>query len=279
MLQGQGLLADELSVSPLLLGYVLLILFILGTVMGSFFTCFAGRFIVHESVRKGRSHCDACGHTLGAADLIPIISYLALRGRCRYCGRKISPRCVLTEILMGALFDAGAIRYGLRLALVRYLILVCILLVLSLIDIDTCIIPDRFHVAAIINWAVFLPLLAYEQGGRQGFRTALLSDLAGSLTASVAVAAVMLLASFLFDKLTGKESMGGGDIKLYFVAGLYLSGWSVYLCVLLSCIIGLLTAGLMKKRKIPFGPSIAAALVVCMFVGDTVISWYLSLFY
>ena len=79
MLQGQGILAEEMAASPILFGYVLLILFILGTVMGSFLTCYAGRFIAHESVLKGRSHCDACGHVLGAGDLIPVVSYLALK--------------------------------------------------------------------------------------------------------------------------------------------------------------------------------------------------------
>lgn len=278
MLQGQGILAEEMAASPILFGYVLLILFILGTVMGSFLTCYAGRFIARESVLKGRSHCDACGHVLGAGDLIPVVSYLALKGRCRYCGSRISPRCVVTELLMGALFDAGLLRYGLCFSLLCYLVLVCILLALSLIDLDTCLIPDRFHLAAIVNRAAFLPLIVWEQSGKTGFRAALLSASAKSLLTGAVTAAVMLLASLLFDRITGKESMGGGDIKLYFVAGLYLAGWSAYLCVILSCIIGLLTAACMKKHKIPFGPSIAAALVLCLLFGDDVIRWYLGLF-
>jgi len=278
MLQGQGLLAEEISAAPLLLGYILLILFLTGTVMGSFLCCFAGRFIAHESVLKGRSHCDFCGHVLGAGDLVPIISYLALKGRCRYCGHRISPRCLATELLMGLLFDAGLLRYGLSFSLLRYLVLICILLILSLIDLDTYLIPDRFHIAAIVNWAACLPLIAWEEGGKTGLRAAFLSAFSVSLLTGVVTAAVMLLASLLFDRITGKESMGGGDIKLYFVSGLYLAGWSAYLCVVFSCIIGLITSGLMKKQKIPFGPSIAAALVLCLLFGDKIVSWYLGLF-
>lgn len=278
MLQGHGLLAEEMSASPLLLGYILIILFLLGTVMGSFLCCFAGRFTAHESVLKGRSHCDFCGHVLGAGDLVPIISYLALKGRCRYCGHRISPRCLATELLMGMLFDVGLLRYGLSFGLLRYLVLVCILLALSLIDIDSYLIPDRFHIAAIVNWAVCLPLIALEKGGKTGFYEALRSEAAASLLTGAVTAAIMLLISLLFDRITGKESMGGGDIKLYFVSGLYLAGWSAYLCVVLSCVIGLITAGLMKKKKIPFGPSIATALVLCLLSGNSIVNWYLGFF-
>ncbi len=274
MLTHTGILAEEIAGSPLLAAYILVIVFIFGTVFGSFINCLAWRVVAHESVWKGRSHCAVCNHPLSALDLVPVFSYLLLKGKCRYCGEKISPRYMLTELLMGIIFAAGFLKFGLSFALARYLVLACILLALSLVDFDTYIIPDRFHVAAILNWIIFLPLIIKEDS-----TLTLVSVLKSSLVGAVAVAAVMLLMSLVFDKLTGKESMGGGDIKLYFVAGLYLGAVAGYLCVLLSCIIGLVMAGAAKKHRIPFGPSISLSILLCMLIGGPIVNWYLGLIF
>ena len=103
---------SELSVSKGLLVYVLVLAFITGSVLGSFINCFAWRIVHHEKITRGRSHCAVCGHTLGALDLIPVFSYIFLKGRCRYCHEKISPRYFLVETALGLLFVSAVCVQG-----------------------------------------------------------------------------------------------------------------------------------------------------------------------
>lgn len=103
--------------------YILVVAFAFGAVFGSFLTCLADRLVRHESIVRGRSHCDHCGHVLGAADLVPIFSWLVLKGKCRYCGAHIPPRDVIVECMMGAVFAGGILRFGLGMEAVRWLAL------------------------------------------------------------------------------------------------------------------------------------------------------------
>ena len=130
--------------------YLCILFFVCGTVFGSFLNCMAWRIAHHESVLKGRSHCAVCGHTLGAADLIPIFSYLFLRGRCRYCKEKISPRYMAAEVVCGAGFVLSFLRFGLSARTLQIVVLFCILLALSLVDFEIYEIPDRFILAGIV---------------------------------------------------------------------------------------------------------------------------------
>ena len=141
---------------------------------------------------------------------------------------------------------------------------------MSLVDLESMIIPDRFLIAGIINWAVFLPLM----------RETVPAQLKTGLIGALALGGGMLVMTLIFDKVTGKESMGGGDIKLFFVCGLYLGAAKGLMCVILSCVIGLVMAAIQHKgtgNPFPFGPSIALACFICMLVGNPFISWYLSL--
>ena len=83
--------------------------------------------------------------------------------------------------------------------------------------------------------------------------------------------------SLLFDRLLGNESMGGGDIKLFFMTSLYLGLMQGLFCLILSCIAGLLIAALMRQRKVPFGPAISLAAFLCLLYGESCVNWYLSL--
>ncbi|MDD7254218.1 MAG: prepilin peptidase, partial [Firmicutes bacterium] len=103
---------QELCDLPLLAGYVIVLAVVLGAVFGSFLNCMAWRMVHHESVLKGRSHCASCGHPLKAADLVPVFSYLFLKGKCRYCGEKISPRYMAAELVSAALWLGCVFRYG-----------------------------------------------------------------------------------------------------------------------------------------------------------------------
>lgn len=278
----------ELCDLPLLAGYVIVLAVVLGAVFGSFLNCMAWRMVHHESVLKGRSHCASCGHPLKAADLVPVFSYLFLRGKCRYCGEKISPRYMAAELVSAALWLGCVFRYGVSWELLRAIALICVLFVLSLVDLETYTIPNRLLAAALVIYAVTFPLVEFGLPGSLSctnlapeevgsFAAAALGGLTRDLGGALLLGGGLLILSLVFDKITGKEGLGGGDIKLFFVTGLYLGALRGLLCLIVSCLVGLAFAGFRKNRKIPFGPAISIGIVLTLFFGDPVIRWYLGL--
>ena len=176
----------------------------------------------------------------------------------------------------------------------RYLGLLVILMGLSLVDQKTLLIPDRFHVAGILWWLLPLPLIACTQGrgltgalsitgarlplaNAPGLQDGLLTDLKWGLINAFGVGLLMLLISLAFDKLTGKESLGGGDIKLLFMTGLYMRPGVTLFNLMLSCFVGLFIALVLKKDKIPFGPSISIAVFLSILFGSEFVAWYTGL--
>lgn len=245
--------------SKFLTVYCLLLAFILGSVFGSFLNCVSDRIIAHEKWWTGRSKCDACGHELGILDLFPVFSYLFLKGKCRYCGTKLSPVYMLSEAGLGLLFVIMTAVHGtLDLALVKDLGLTACLYGLSLSDFKSYEIPDGFIVFGIIWWLIF------------GFNVQ-------GLVAGVVIAGSVLLLSLVMDKVLKKESMGGGDIKLFFVVGLYLGLYGSLFNLILACIFGLLLVVVLKQNKIPFGPAIAMATYISLLYGSQFVSWYMSI--
>ena len=280
--------------TPLILLYILILAFLFGTVFGSYIDCMAWRLVHHERVARGRSHCDVCGHALGAGDLIPIVSYLRSGGRCRYCGAKFSAESTWVELALGLGFAAIVYKFDISFVALRYLGLLVILMGLSLVDQKTLLIPDRFHVAGILWWLLTLPLIACTQGrgltealsitgvrlplaNAPGLQDGLLTDLKWGLISAFGVGLLMLLISLAFDKLTGKESLGGGDIKLLFMTGLYMRPGVTLFNLMLSCFVGLFIALGLKKDKIPFGPSISIAVFLSILFGSEFVAWYTGL--
>lgn len=248
--------------------YILMITFILGCALGSFTDCLAGRMLNGTSVLKGRSHCDACGHVLGVLDLVPLFSRLCLRGRCRYCGAKIPAEAFWTELVSGIACCLIMYRYDVSVLALRGILLWMVLLCLTLTDLHTWIIPDRLQIAGILIF--FGTALGLPEPGRQMLR--------GVLTGA-GLAVSMLALSLLFDRLTGKESLGGGDVKLFFVTGLYMrSAWEVLFFLILSCVLGIAGSVIGRREKIPFGPAIAAACFCMLLYGDIWTQWYTGLF-
>ena len=251
----------------LLQWYLTLWLALLGAVLGSFLCCAADR----GGLPTGRSRCDGCGHVLGAGELIPIFSYLISRGRCRYCGGTIPAHCLAAEIAGAAAFAALGLRFGPSLELVMQLILAVLLLLLSLVDWTARLLPDKLLAAAIVNRVVFL-FLRGEPLGETLPRMAL-----GALCVSVP----LLVLSLVMDHLLQKESMGGGDIKLLFVLGLYLSWMEMLLLLIAACVLALIWSAVRGRRQpekeIPFGPFLAAAWLVVTLFGAPWLQWYQSL--
>ena len=321
---------------------------LLGAVFGSFVNCLAWRLVHGESVLAGRSHCTSCGHSLGVLDLIPVVSWLALRGRCRHCGERVSPRYVIVELLMAALFVALLVVYGVGAPWLAYAALACILMGASLVDLDTYTIPNVFVIAAAVVWllmmaaslagAIGFPLvpaamrepaalvaadsllagaapeavsLVFGVGSLfaplvgAGWLAGLLDGLAGGLL----VGGGILLFSLVFDAVTGKTSLGGGDVKLLFAVGLFLGAALSLLNLLVACVLGLVFAAFRLRgapsapcgkavkdaagegggaspestpppvdKAIPFGPAIAAATMLTLLGGPLVLTWYVGLF-
>ena len=267
-----------LHVTPALTAYILTLAAVLGAVMGSFAACTAERMAAGEDFLRGRSHCDACGHVLSAGDLIPVFSWLLLGGRCRYCGAKIPVRCLMVELLSAAAFVGVVLRYDVTLVMLQSLILTVLLLLVGLVDYDTGLIPDKLLLAIFLDFFFFAP---FVNGG------ALWRNVGRGLLSGMTAAAPLLVLTLIMDRILKRESMGGGDIKSFFVIGLFFSCAEVLYLLILSCLFGIAFALISKKKTgdpdnpkaFPFGPAIAAAAYLSLLTAGSAVAAYLRLFF
>ena len=260
----------SIHLSGLIFAYFMILAALLGAAMGSFLNCAAWRCVHGESVLHGRSHCPDCGHTLGVRDLVPVLSWLLLRGRCRYCGEKVPVRYMLTELAFALLTVLCLLRFDLTALCFRNWVLLCCLFFLTLTDLESCVIPDGSLIAAVIAWLAALPFLW------NGWGDGLVHVLTGLVCGGA-----LLAVSLIMDRMLGKESMGGGDIKLFAVVGLYLGPVATLFTLMLSCLLGLAFAAAAKSgrgKPFPFGPSIAAATALMLLFGAPLVQWYTGLF-
>ena len=188
-----------LHLTPFLTVYYCVLAAVFGACMGSFLNCMAWRVVHGESVLRGRSHCDACGHVLGARDLVPVVSYLASGGRCRYCGAKLSSRHVWGEVIGAAVFVSLLLHYDISLRLLEAWLLASILLACSFADLEGYIIPDRFLAAGLV---LFIASLFFVPEP--------LRRLADGLLGGLGVALGLLAVVTVLEKRMGREAMGGG---------------------------------------------------------------------
>lgn len=260
--------------SPFFTIYCSLVIFIFGAAMGSFLNCTAWRIVHGESLLKGRSHCDICGHVLGVGDLFPIVSFLIHKGRCRYCGATLSRRHLVAEVLTAFTFLAILLEYDISLSALFSLVVASLLLVSAFADLEGLIIPDRFIIIGIIIRVLFF-IFAPQVG----------EGILSSAIGGVAVGGGLLLIVIAYEKIRKKEAMGGGDIKLLFLTGIYFGWIENILCLLLACVIGLIFGVIYLKKAeseesspFPFGPAIAAAGIITALLGSKIVSTYLSLF-
>ena len=264
-----------LFASPLAGVYLLVLYAVLGLVMGSALHCLAWRIAHGQRWAAGsRSQCPACGHTLAARDLVPLFSWLFLRGRCRYCGARIPARYPAAEGCLAAVYVSLLLRYGLCAETLLYTVLCSCLFCLSLVDLDTQEIPNRFLAVAACAQLVYLVW-------RHGFTPAALAAVWYSLWHGLVLGGSVLLLSLVLDKVLHKESMGGGDIKLMAVLGLYFDLPCSLLLLIVACVLGILLALVLhtaRGKAFPFGPALSAAAWLVLLVGAPVTQWYLGLF-
>ncbi len=234
-----------------------------GLVIGSFLNVCIYRIPRGISVAKGRSRCTSCGHVLGVLDLIPVFSFIFLRGRCRYCKSHFSPRYALVELLTGFLFALCYIfSFGFYAAVLACM-LVSVLVVVSFIDIDTKEIPDRLHII-ILGLALVNMFVEVD------------ADIYIKLFGLVIVSVPMLLVALL------TRGFGGGDIKLMACTGLYLGAWNIllaffigtFVCAIYAvCLLMLRKAG--RKTEIAFGQFLSLGIAVALLFGDKLIEYYI----
>ena len=258
-----------LRLSAFITVYCCTVAALLGACTGSFLGCLAWRTVHGESVLRGRSHCDVCGHTLGVRDLVPVFSYLFSGGKCRYCGAKLSARHVWGELISGAVFVTLLLRYDISLQTLEGWLLACVLLACAFADLEGYIIPDRFIAAGVVLFAVTLFIEP------EPFRR-----LADGLLGGVGVGGGLLLLSLYMDKRMKRETLGGGDVKLLFLTGLFFGWKGNLLCLTLACVAGIVwgLAGKRRGEAIPWGPSIAVGAWITALAGQMFIDWYLGFF-
>jgi leader peptidase (prepilin peptidase) / N-methyltransferase len=239
-----------------------------GLIVGSFLNVVVHRLPRGESLTHPRSRCPSCGTQLRAIDNVPVVSWLALRGRCHHCGAPVSARYPLVELTTGALYAAVVASQDDAVRIVLGLLLVTALVPIALIDLDHRIIPNRITgpaaIAAVIAIAALDPDFLPE----------------------AAIAAVAGGGFFFIAAVVYPRGMGMGDVKLAGVLGLYL-GRAVAPAILIALVAGVVLGAAIIARKgaaegrktaVPFGPFLALGGMVAFFVGNELVDAYLDTF-
>lgn len=240
-------------------------IFLFGLVFGSFYNVVGLRVPQKESIVHPPSHCPKCQRRLTVLDLVPVLSYVFLGGKCRSCGNKISWFYPFIELMTGVLFAFAYWQLGWGIELIVAFFFISLLVIIVVSDLAYMLIPDKVLI-------FFLPLLAI---GR------VLSPLTpwwDSFVGAVVGFGILYIIAVLSN-----GGMGGGDIKLFFLIGLVLGTIDTLLTLFLAAVIGMIVGITVlsknkqgRKTPIPFGPSIALAAVIVYFYGDLLINWYLG---
>ena len=253
-------------------GIELAIVAFLGLAIGSFLNVVIHRVPRRESVVSPGSRCPACGYALRAVDNVPVFSYLALRGRCRQCGVRISPRYPLVELATAALFVLHYFVFGWTPLLAVRLLFAASLVALFAIDLEHHLLPDVITLPGIgagLLASLFLP---------PGIRDALIGILAGG--------GVLWLIGEAYYRYSGEEGMGGGDVKMLAMIGAFL-GWQLVIVTLVfSSIAGSLIGILLivtrrggMKYALPYGTFLSIAALVASLAGVQIVDWYVGMYY
>ncbi len=257
---------------------VSLFLFIIGLTIGSFLNVCIFRLPRNISIVYPPSHCPSCNERIKAWQNIPLFSYLFLRGRCFYCGRGISLRYPLVELINGILYIAVYHSYGLTLQSVFYMVFLSVIVVITFIDIDYQIIPDRITLPGIliglISAVLFLPdPLLINHSGADSVPLGLSGALIGLITGGGLFYSIAVLS---------KGGMGGGDIKMMAMVGASLGWKSVLMTTFMGSLIGsvygiglMLLRGKDRKTKIPFGPFLSVGALITLFFGRELLFLYI----
>ena len=247
------------------------IIFILGLCIGSFLNVCIYRLPASKSiVDPPRSICPNCNNPILFYDNIPVLSYLCLKGRCRYCHTRISFRYPLVELITGTAAVNVFFTSGVTLEGLIYFVFISSLIVITFIDIDHKIIPDIITLPGIpLGLAASFALPAVT------FKASLLGLLIGGGS--------LLCVAWVYTLITGNDGMGGGDIKLLGMMGTIVGWKGVIFTIFVSSMVGtcvgmilMLVKGKNMKFAIPFGPFLSVGAISYIFFGERILHWYLS---
>ncbi len=259
--------------------FLIIIFALLGLAIGSFLNVCIDRLPQNKSIVFPPSHCEACQHKLTAKDLIPVFSYLRLRGRCRYCQASVPRRLFWVELATAVIFALLCWHYGLNPELAVMIFYACLFIIVFVIDLEQGLILNKVVYPSMVV-ALLLSLIPQSWLTQETWLTPAIK----LGIASAALGGAIGFAIFLLIALISRGGMGWGDVKLAALIGLATGFPLVFLAVIMGAILGgIVAVALMiaKKRKrreaIPFGPFLALAAMVTLVWGSNILSWYLNL--
>lgn len=245
-------------------------IFILGLLIGSFLNVCIYRVPKGESVAFPPSHCTSCSTKIKSYDLIPVISYIFLGGKCRGCGEKISIRYPVLELFTGIMFYLTYIQYGLTLNTLKFIILISILIVTAMIDFDTHYTYSYITYSGIAIGVIFMLIEKFY------LNQAITTYLIGLGIGVLVIGAIVFLT----------RGMGEGDIEIAALCGIFIGWQNTLAMLLLSFVLGALYGVTLiifrqksRKDEIAFGPFLAMGSIIAIFWGNRLISIYSGLFF
>ena len=252
--------------------YFAVFIFIIGACIGSFLNVCIYRIPENNSIITPGSFCPACKKGIPFYCNIPVLSYLFLKGRCKFCHEPISIRYPLIEILAGMFAVVLFYKFGIGQVMIYWFIFISVLITISFIDIDHQIIPDVISLPGILVFAssfYFLPEMTLKN----------------TLLGIVAGGGSLYAVAFLYYLLKKQEGMGGGDIKLLAMIGAAIGIKGVFFTIFAGSLFGTFFGLLImiytkiadSKLKIPFGPFLSMGAILYIFFGEQLILWYLGI--
>jgi len=264
----------SLNLSPLLS----LPIFLLGAIVGSFLNVCIVRIPKGGSVVHPPSHCPGCKTAIRFYDNIPLLSYIALLGRCRACGEHISPRYFIVELLMASLAVILYYQFSFSLAFLVSFVFVAALIVISFIDLDVRIVPDVISLPGIIAGLLFSVVARYGINDPFELIPSPLNAIIGVLVGG----GFLLALAWVYEAFTGVEGMGGGDIKLLAMIGAFLGWTSIPFTLLFASLTGsvigigfMIAKGVGRRFALPFAPFLCLGALLYLFFGNELIQFYL----
>ncbi len=260
----------------------LIFFFVLGATIASFLNVVADRLPKGGSLVSPPSHCPVCKHRIASRDLVPIFSFLWLKGRCRYCSTAIPLRSFVVEVLTGLLFAFLYWRFGLSYELLIMVIYCCLFIVLAIIDSEHGILPNRIVYAGMII-ALIITALGTLFSVEPSFTVNAIPRIHHLWVVNAAIGGAAGFLILFIIALISRGGMGWGDVKLTGFIGLAAGFPLVFVAIFLAVVSGGLVAVILlllkvKRRKepIPFGPFLAIATIATLVWGSELLHWYLS---
>lgn len=254
--------------------FLIFLFALLGLVTGSFLNVCIDRLPRNESILNPPSHCESCQHKLAVKDLIPIFSYLWLRGRCRYCHAAIARKSLWVEIATGSIFALLYWHYGLSPALGIMAFYTCLFIIVFVVDLERGLILNKVIYPGMVIallLALFLPQPWLTQWVVDGIANA-------AMGGGIGFVILFLLA------IASRGGMGWGDVKLAALIGLATGFPLVFISLIMAAILGgivaivlLITKRKKRKEAIPFGPFLALSAMVTLLWGTDILNWYIGL--